>query len=100
MTLKQIWSSKGMLEGTLQQALETEYPRYEQPPLAQRRAIILSGMYGSEVVAFIASYREAGLPPCVFGAAVPNNWQRRVRELVNSMWKDQAAMVAREQPQL
>jgi hypothetical protein len=31
-----------------------------QPPLGQRRALFLSGMYGSEVVELIAAYREAG----------------------------------------
>lgn len=35
-----------------------------QPPLGQRRALFLSGMYGSEVVELIAAYREAGARHC------------------------------------
>jgi hypothetical protein len=31
-----------------------------QPPLGQRRTMILSGMYGSEVVQVISEYKEAG----------------------------------------
>jgi hypothetical protein len=38
-----------------------------QPPLGQRRALFLSGMYGSEVVELIAAYREAGV--CQVAAA-------------------------------
>ncbi|KAF6256263.1 hypothetical protein COO60DRAFT_131296 [Scenedesmus sp. NREL 46B-D3] len=92
--VKVVPCTKALLGGTLQQAMEAEYPQYEQPPLGQRRALFLSGMYGSEVVVLIAAYREAGLPPCAFAAAVPNSWQRSVRELSEAVWRDQAAMRA------
>lgn len=49
-----------MLGGTLQQALDTESPSYEAPPLGTRRAVILSGMYSSEVVGVVQAYDESG----------------------------------------
>ncbi|WIA09652.1 hypothetical protein OEZ85_009039 [Tetradesmus obliquus] len=97
--VKVVPCSKALLAGSLQQAMESEYPQYEQPPLGQRRALFLSGMYGSEVVELIAAYREAGLPPCAFAAAVPNNWQRNVKELSEAVWRDHAAMMAKQQQQ-
>jgi hypothetical protein len=69
-------------------------PRAPQPPLGQRRAVILSGMYTSEVLEVIAAYKDAGLPPTVFAAAVPNNYGREVGDVVESCWKDQ--MVAQQ----
>lgn len=46
-----------------------------------------------EVVEIISAYKEEGLPPCAFAAAVPNNWERLVSDLVQSVWKDHQAMV-------
>eukprot|EP00877_Chromochloris_zofingiensis_P001393 jgi/Chrzof1/11254/Cz05g29170.t1 len=85
--------TQAMLQGTLQQAMESQYPQYEQPPLGTHRAVIMSGMYGSEVVEVISACRDAGLPPCVFAAAVPNNWSRNVKELTEAVWRDHSAMV-------
>jgi hypothetical protein len=39
---------------------------------------------------------HAGLPPCAFAAAVPNNWTRQLGELADAVWRDQAAMVCHE----
>lgn len=89
--------TRAHLDSTLQAALESDYPHYEQPALGQRRALFMSGMYGSEVVELIAAYKEAGLPPCAFAAAVPNNYQRTVGDLAESVWRDQAALVAKQQ---
>jgi hypothetical protein len=57
-----------------------------QPPLGQRRAVIMSGMFTSEVLEVISGYKDAGLPPTVFAAAVPNNYARAVGEVVESCW--------------
>ncbi|EFJ48983.1 hypothetical protein VOLCADRAFT_90363 [Volvox carteri f. nagariensis] len=81
----------------VKQALETEFPQYEQPPLGTRRTVFLSGMIGAEVVEVIAAYREAGMPPTVWAAAVPNNYTRVVRELVEEVHADNAAMMRRAQ---
>lgn len=53
-------ATQKMMQGTLEAALNTDYPAYEQPPLGQRRAMVLSGMYGSEVVEVIAAYNDSG----------------------------------------
>ncbi|GAX77822.1 hypothetical protein CEUSTIGMA_g5265.t1 [Chlamydomonas eustigma] len=96
--VKVVPCTTAMLSGTLQDALEVEpIPHYQQPALGQRRALILSGMYGSEVVEMVASYKEAGLPPCVFAAAVPNNYQRKVVDLVKEVYADHEAMTKRKQ---
>lgn len=79
---------------TLQQALEGGSRPYERAPLGQRRAVVLSGMFTSEVLEVISGYKDAGLPPTVFAAAVPNNYSRTVADVVESCWKDQ--MVAQQ----
>lgn len=95
--VKLVPASAAMLRGTLQQAMETEFPQYSQPPLGTRRTVFLSGMYGAEVVEVIAAYKDAGLPPTVWAAAVPRNWGRVVGELVEEVHADNAAMVRRAQ---
>ncbi|KAF8073213.1 hypothetical protein HT031_000874 [Scenedesmus sp. PABB004] len=95
--VKIVACTRAMLGSTLQAALEAEAPQYEQPPLGQRRAVVLSGMYGCEVTEVIAAYRDAGLPPCAFAAAVPNNFTRNVKELSEAIWRDHSAMLAKQQ---
>lgn len=97
-TVKIIPCTVALLDGSLQDALESDFPRYEQPPLGQRRAVIMSGMYGSEVVEVVSAYKDEGLPPTVFAAAVPNNYSRIVKELVKEIWADHNTMRQRMQP--
>lgn len=91
--VKVVPCTKVMMSGTLQEALEVqEPPSYEQPALGQRRALVLSGMYGAEVIEVVSAYKEAGLPPAVFAAAVPNNYQRVISGLVEEVYADHNAM--------
>jgi hypothetical protein len=55
-------ATRAMLGGTLGAALAASSPppAYEAPPLGTRRAMVLSGMYGAEVVSVIQAYQEAG----------------------------------------
>ncbi|KXZ46054.1 hypothetical protein GPECTOR_47g329 [Gonium pectorale] len=68
-----------------------------KPPLGTRRTVFLSGMVGAEVVEVIAAYKDAGMPPTVWAAAVPNNYGRIVKELVAEVHADNAAMVRKAQ---
>ncbi|GLI63778.1 hypothetical protein VaNZ11_006859 [Volvox africanus] len=68
-----------------------------QPLLGTRRTVFLSGMVGAEVVEVIAAYKEAGMPPTVWAAAVPNNYTRLVKDLVDEVHADNTAMVRRAQ---
>ncbi|PNH05255.1 hypothetical protein TSOC_008495 [Tetrabaena socialis] len=95
--VKLVPCSPAMMAGTLQQALESEFPKYEQPPLGTRRMAFLSGMFGSELVEVIGAYKDAGLPPTVWAAAVPNNYERIVADLAEEVFSDNAAMVRRAQ---
>lgn len=98
--VKVIPCSKTMLKGTLSEALHSQLAvEYEAPPLGTRRAIFLSGMYGSEVMEVVGGYREAGLPPAVFGAFVPNNANRIVSDLVAEISAEDAAMKKKMQQQ-
>ena len=93
-------ASKQMLEMTLGQALQQSNKiDYETPPLGTRRAMFLSGMYGSEVMEVVSAYKSYGLPPCVFGAFVPNNTDRIISDLVKEISAEDAAMKARMQQQ-
>ncbi|GLC36474.1 hypothetical protein PLESTF_001264600 [Pleodorina starrii] len=89
--------SPAMMGSALGQALESEFPEYEQPPLGTRRTVFLSGMVGAEVMEVIGAYKDAGMPPTVWAAAVPNNYGRIVRDLVEEVHADNAAMVRRAQ---
>ncbi|KIY96402.1 hypothetical protein MNEG_11557 [Monoraphidium neglectum] len=91
-------ASPSMMGGTLQSALEAGPVAYQQPALGQRRAVVLSGMYTSEVLEVISGYKDAGLPPTVFAAAVPKNFESQLSDVVESCWKDQ--MVAQQRAAL
>ncbi|KAI7836364.1 hypothetical protein COHA_009757 [Chlorella ohadii] len=98
--VKLVPASVSMLEGSLGAALEREpVPAFEQAPLGTRRVVFLSGMYAAEVMETISAFREAGLPETVFAAAVPNNWERVVGELVQEVYADHAAMKRQRQQQ-
>lgn len=43
----------------------------------------------------IGAYRDAGLPPVAFAAAVPNNWEKQLQDLLNELLEDDAAAVRR-----
>eukprot|EP01025_Chloroclados_australasicus_P068160 TRINITY_DN9457_c0_g1_i1.p2 TRINITY_DN9457_c0_g1~~TRINITY_DN9457_c0_g1_i1.p2 ORF type:complete len:231 (+),score=21.07 TRINITY_DN9457_c0_g1_i1:56-694(+) len=73
---------------TLVQVLEGPAGAFRDPPIGQRRAAIFSGMYGSEVVDVIAEYKDQGLPPTVFAAAVPGNADSLVKDLVDELYDD------------
>lgn len=88
--VKIIPCSQRMLDQTLQNALESSPPKFEQAPLGQKTAVILSGMYASEIVEVISAYKENGLPATVFAAAVPKNYDHIVRELVDEIHNDHA----------
>jgi hypothetical protein len=51
-------------------------------------------MFGAEVVDVMGAYRDSGLPQPVWAAAVPNNYERVVSELVAEVHADNAAMVS------
>ena len=62
------------------------------------RAVFLSGFYSAEVVDLIAAWREDASPPLpepVWAAAVPNNYDRAVGELVEAVVADDREMRAR-----
>ena len=82
-----------MLKGTLQEAVEIETPPPHETLLGSRRMMFLSGMFGSEVVEIVAAYKQTGLPPCIFAAAVPNNYGKVVGTLVKEVSMDHDAMV-------
>ncbi|KAG2449305.1 hypothetical protein HYH02_005461 [Chlamydomonas schloesseri] len=95
--VKIVPATPAMMGGTLGAALESEFPTYEQPPLGTRRTVFLSGMVGAEIMEVIAAYKDEGMPPTVWAAAVPNNWGRVVRELAEEVHADNAAMRQRAQ---
>lgn len=75
--------SPALLAGTLQAAVESQYPQWLPPKLGQRRVVVLSGMYGSEVVEVVSAYRDSGegalvpLACCQLVAAESKDQRRR-----------------------
>jgi len=86
-----------MLEGTLGEALSTSTPPlHEDSALGTRRVVFLSGMYSSEVIDVVGAVREMSvLPDMAFAAAVPKSWDRNLKELVQDVYSDHAAMKKR-----
>jgi hypothetical protein len=96
-------ATAGTLAGTLRDALEGVAPAGTSSdpspvPPSTPRAVILSGFYAGEVVDVIGAWREeGGLPEPVWAAAVPNNYDRVVGELVEAVAADDREMQARRQ---
>ncbi|KAK9902767.1 hypothetical protein WJX75_005500 [Coccomyxa subellipsoidea] len=86
-----------MLATTLQEALNSSAPAFEQLPISTKRAVFLSGMCGAEVQEVISAYNDSGLPPTVWAAAVPANYQRTVSTLLEDIYGDHNLMMQQEQ---
>eukprot|EP00892_Ulva_mutabilis_P009572 jgi/Ulvmu1/6988/UM033_0046.1 len=67
---------------------------FKPAPLGTRRAVIMSGMYTSEVMEVIGAYRDSALPPTAFAAAVPNNWEKYLPALLKELFEDDAVAKA------
>jgi len=94
--VKLICCTPAMLDTTLQQAVEADATLYEALPPSTRRAVLLSGMYTGEVMEVIGAYNDSGLPDTLWGAAVPNNYHKVLRDLVEEMYGDHDYMASRE----
>eukprot|EP00798_Chlamydomonas_sp_ICE-L_P010885 gene10885-17006_t len=81
--IKVIPCNQALLKGTLHAAFEID-------PVPEH--VWIRGMFGSEVIDIVTSFREFGLPPSVFAVAVPNNWSRVVEGLIKEVCADDAAM--------
>lgn len=85
-----------MMNCTLGDAVSVDaVPQYETPVLGTRRVVFLSGMYASEVIEVVAALRASTLPDMAVAAAVPNSWNRNLKDLVVDVFADHAAMARR-----
>lgn len=53
-------------------------------------------MYASEVSQIISAYKEANMVSAVFAAAVPNNWERKLMELIEEVYDDHKIMMKKK----
>ena len=65
-----------------------------QPPLGQRRAMVLSGMFGSEVIEVVSAYKEAGEQNATAALAAVGAWFPAAN-LVKWLWPLLVCMQAR-----
>lgn len=93
--VKLVCCTNRMLEMSLQEAVESDATTHEVLPAGVRRAVLLSGMYSGEVMEVIAAYRDAGLPETLWGAAVPKNYSKVMRDLIGEMYGDYDYMVSK-----
>lgn len=56
-------------------------------------ATVLMARVSPQVMEVIGAYRDAGLPPVPFAAAVPKNWQKTLAGLLEELFEDDAAAV-------
>lgn len=88
-------ATEQMLNSTLSEAFQLGLLTQAEAsarPLGMRRTIIFSGMYTHEVMEIIGAYHAQGLPKAIFAAAVPNNWNSNLRELVEEVYDDDRRM--------
>lgn len=70
--------------------VEVEVEEGNNKPVA-----FLSGMYQSEIVEVVTALRYCEeLPDMAFAALVPNNYARKVHQLIESVWSDHQAVAA------
>jgi hypothetical protein len=89
---------------TLEEAVSLpQCPAFEPPPDDLPGPVVfLSGMSGPEVAEIVHCYRETQpqLPRAAFCALVPGNRAREVRELVDSVWRDERRVMERRRMEM
>lgn len=85
-------ATQEMMKGTLEEAFKTGLLSPEEKPspatFGLRRILFFSGLYTYEVIEIIDAYKEVQMSDAVFGAAVPNNWHKNLKELVEEVLND------------
>lgn len=84
--------SPGMVKMTLREALEGGAEDAPAPPDALPRAIVLSGLTGSEIQGFLGAFDEAGIPRAIFASATPTSLGFVVRDLLRELLAEDRAM--------
>lgn len=87
-----VLATEDMMKGTLEQAFKAGllYPEENKssPVFGARKVLLFSGLYTFEVIEIIDAYKQVQLSETVFGAAVPNNWHKNLKELVKEIMDD------------
>lgn len=70
-------------------------PEHEEPFEGSKPVAFLSGMFTSEIVQVVGHMKYCDeLPDMAFAAAVPNNWERVLNELIRDVHADHLAVAA------
>ena len=62
--------------------------------------MFFSGMVGGEIMQLVDLFNGLNIPPSIFACAVPNNWDGKVRELIDEIADDHKVMMEREKEKL
>lgn len=91
-----VFCSSSMVKQPLGQALEcTEGSRDPAAPDKLPRAMVLSGLSGSQLQAFLSGYRTSGLPRPIFASVTPINLEFPVGKLLVELLREQREMTKR-----
>ena len=90
-----VFCSREMVKQTLKQALGATEPTQPAPPDTLPRAMVLSGMSGSQLQAFLSEYTASKLPRPIFASVTPINLGFPVGKLLVELLAEQREMAKR-----
>ncbi len=90
-----IFCTPAMVKQPLAQALEGADREEPAAPDQLPRVMVLSGLSGAQINAFLRKYAELGLPRPIFASVTPSNLKFPVGKLLNELLKEQRAMSRR-----
>jgi hypothetical protein len=90
-----VFCSRDMVKQTLKQALEATEPAPPAAPDTLPRAMVLSGMTGTQLQAFLSEFKASKLPRPIFASVTPINLGFQVGKLLVELLAEQREMSKR-----
>ncbi len=87
-----VFCTPAMVKQPLGEALDSTSEDAPAEPDKLPRAMVLSGMSGTQINTFLEAHRESPLPRCIFASVTPSNLRFPVGKLLNELLREQRAM--------
>ena len=87
-----VFCTPAMIKQPLGEALESQTDEDPAAPDKLPRTMVLSGMSGVQINAFLDAYRQSGLSNCIFATVTPANLRFPVGKLLSELLREQRAM--------
>lgn len=90
-----VFCSREMVRQTLKQALESTESAQPAPPDTLPKAMVLSGMTGTQIQGFLSAYSASKLPRPIFASVTPINLSFPVGKLLMELLNEHREMSKR-----